>query len=195
MRDSKSFASLSSGLLARKGAAKPAMRPQGFGNFGSSLEDLGWDDMGQGDEPEPQPHQDFHQPSPVSALTPSVARLAPEPAVVAHQRHLREAFEAPEVHEVAADAPEAVEVPEAAEEAKVLHLPRRRGAVKTGTAKAAFTLRLDPERHLKLRLACAINRVSAQQLVTGAVDNYLNSLPELDALANCVPAESAKRSR
>ena len=42
----KAFASLSSGLLARKGAARPAMRPQGFGQGGSSLEDLGWNDMG-----------------------------------------------------------------------------------------------------------------------------------------------------
>ena len=43
----KPFASLSSGLLARKGAARPAMRPQGFGGqIGGGLEDLGWDDMG-----------------------------------------------------------------------------------------------------------------------------------------------------
>ena len=42
----KAFASLSSGLLARKGAARPAMRPQGFGQMGSGLEDLGWNDMG-----------------------------------------------------------------------------------------------------------------------------------------------------
>ena len=44
--DAKVFASLSSGLLARKGAARPAMRPQGFGQGGGALEDLGWDDMG-----------------------------------------------------------------------------------------------------------------------------------------------------
>src|SRR4029453_2563265 len=43
----KPFASLSSGLLARKGAARPAMRPQGFGGqSGAGLEDLGWNDMG-----------------------------------------------------------------------------------------------------------------------------------------------------
>ena len=36
-----------SGLLARKGAARPAMKPQGFGQMGGgSLEDLGWNDMG-----------------------------------------------------------------------------------------------------------------------------------------------------
>ena len=47
MGEPKAFASLSSGLLARKGAARPAMRPQGFGGqTGAGLEDLGWNDMG-----------------------------------------------------------------------------------------------------------------------------------------------------
>ena len=46
MSEPKPFASLSSGLLARKGAARPAMRPQGFTPTNSGLEDLGWNDMG-----------------------------------------------------------------------------------------------------------------------------------------------------
>ena len=46
MTEPKPFASLSSGLLARKGAARPAMRPQGFTPSTSGLEDLGWNDMG-----------------------------------------------------------------------------------------------------------------------------------------------------
>ena len=46
MNEPKPLASLSSGLLARKGAARPAMRPQGFGQVGGNLEDLGWNDMG-----------------------------------------------------------------------------------------------------------------------------------------------------
>src|ERR1044072_4425423 len=46
MSEPKPFASLSSGLLARKGGARPAMRPQGFGQIGGNLEDLGWNDMG-----------------------------------------------------------------------------------------------------------------------------------------------------
>ena len=47
MAEAKPFASLSSGLLARKGAARPAMKPQGFGQMGGgNLEDLGWNDMG-----------------------------------------------------------------------------------------------------------------------------------------------------
>ena len=50
-------------------------------------------------------------------------------------------------------------------------------------AKAAFTLRLDPERHLKLRLACAVDGRSAQQIVTDALDHLLERMPELDAMA------------
>jgi hypothetical protein len=50
-------------------------------------------------------------------------------------------------------------------------------------AKAAFTLRLDPERHLKLRLACAVSGRSAQLLVTDALDQLLARMPELDAMA------------
>jgi hypothetical protein len=154
------------------------MRPQGFGGFGGNLEDLGWNDMGQDDEPEPEP-----APRPMAALTPSPKRVAPEPAVVVQQRVLQEAFEAPDP------------VAPAPQPALTLNLPRRRGAVKTGTAKAAFTLRLDPERHLKLRLACAITRQSAQQLVTFALDDFLNSLPELEALADRLLVETGKRSR
>ncbi|WP_108810161.1 hypothetical protein [Sphingorhabdus sp. Alg231-15] len=69
----------------------------------------------------------------------------------------------------------------------------RRPAQKSRTrkAKAAFTLRLDADRHLKLRLATAVKNVSAQQLVTKAVDEYLRSIPELDDLAERIPSRGA----
>jgi len=76
-------------------------------------------------------------------------------------------------------------------EAEVVVLPRSRSA--PARAKAAFTLRLDPDRHLKLRLACALSRRSAQQLVTEALDNFLDSLPELEALAGHVPEQASQR--
>jgi hypothetical protein len=60
-------------------------------------------------------------------------------------------------------------------------------SAKTAKEKAAFTLRLDPNRHLKLRLACAVNAKSAQQLVTKALDELLSSMPELDAMASQAP--------
>jgi hypothetical protein len=69
MNEGRTYASLSSGLLARKGAAKPAMRPQAYG----SLEDLGWNDMGHGASPEPDEPVAIpeHVPSPITALTPA----------------------------------------------------------------------------------------------------------------------------
>jgi len=60
-------------------------------------------------------------------------------------------------------------------------------------AKAAFTLRLDAERHLKLRLACAVTGRSAQQLVTEALDSLLGAMPELESMADRAPRQHAKR--
>ena len=56
--------------------------------------------------------------------------------------------------------------------------------------KAAFTLRLDGDRHLRLRLACAVTGRSAQQIVTGALDSALAAIPEIEALAARVPAKA-----
>ena len=49
--------------------------------------------------------------------------------------------------------------------------------------RAAFTLRLDPERHLKLRLASTMMDRSAQQIVTEALDALLSEIDELESLA------------
>ena len=190
----KPFASLSSGLLARKGAARPAMRPQGFGQGGSGLEDLGWNDMGFeppkpadlperdeehdafGEEIEEQPR--IHP----TGLTPVHSPVHTQHAEIADRLGVDEAEE--EFDETAE--------PYEAEPAPVAVLPSvapvQRRVLKAraapGTkAKAAFTLRLDPQRHLKLRLACAVNGRSAQQLVTDALDQLLVDMPELDGMA------------
>lgn len=55
-------------------------------------------------------------------------------------------------------------------------------AAPTRKARAAFTLRLDADRHLRLRLASAVGNRSAQQIVTAALDAFLDSQPGLDAL-------------
>jgi hypothetical protein len=49
--------------------------------------------------------------------------------------------------------------------------------------RAAFTLRLDPERHLKLRLAATMQGISAQVLVTNALDAMLAEIEDLDLIA------------
>lgn len=272
MSDPKPFASLSSGLLARKGAARPAMRPQGFSSPNSGLEDLGWNDMG---------HEGAHD---HAGLTPLAAPGRPEfeadrDQVVEHPRaaalglspvtspvHSQQAElaerladsdsegefdeeydETAELYEpeggagsfngfdlsdedegeeeepafrvqfkggkkpldlgpspeVAAEPafqtftePEPEPEPEPKPEEDVLELVEPVAPVmapdyaapraSAGKAKAAFTLRLDPQRHLKLRLACAVRGGSAQQLVTDALDRLLESMPELDDLADKV---------
>lgn len=56
-------------------------------------------------------------------------------------------------------------------------------AIASDTRRAAFTLRLDAERHLKLRLASTLQDCSAQKLVSEALDRFLSAIPELDAIA------------
>jgi hypothetical protein len=60
---------------------------------------------------------------------------------------------------------------------------RPRGAALADGGKAAFTLRLDAERHLKLRIACTLDACSAQTLVTDALDRLLAEMPDLEAMA------------
>jgi hypothetical protein len=204
----KAFASLSSGLLARKGAARPAMRPQGFGQGGSSLEDLGWNDMGF-EPPKPaavpirdDSHDAFGEDIADAPARPSLTGLTPVDSPV-HDQQAEiagrlssfipedagedEADETAEIFEPEAEASELevepVSVPVPAPAVRVApRVPAARSAPGI-KPKAAFTLRLDPDRHLKLRLACAVSGQSAQVLVTQAVDQLLNSMPELDSMA------------
>ncbi|MDE2434697.1 MAG: hypothetical protein KGM49_00420 [Sphingomonadales bacterium] len=154
MAESKPFASLSPNLLARKGGARPAMRPQlgplQHDALARQIEDLGWNDMGH-DEDE---HGDSAE---VISLNPDSGALnGHEPAVVRQQRSI--------ARRVADE---------------------RRSALADGR-RAAFTLRVDAERHLKLRLACTVKGRSAQQLVTDAIDRLLSELPDVVALAEQV---------
>jgi hypothetical protein len=236
MGEPKAFASLSSGLLARKGAARPAMRPQGFGaQTGAGLEDLGWNDMGF--EPpkaalaplRDEDHDAFgeelpDQPlrNPISALTPIASPVHDQQAEIASRfashdedgedesgEYIDETAELfdPEVEE--AEVVETAEVAERAEVAEpvrepapVVAIPQRPAAPAPVRArkprsepgskgKAAFTLRLDPSRHLKLRLACAVTGRSAQQLVTDALDQLLGGMPELESMAEKAPRKKS----
>ena len=53
----------------------------------------------------------------------------------------------------------------------------------------------DAERHLRLRLACAVTRHSAQQIVARALDEALASIPEIEALASQVPAKPGRAGK
>ena len=180
------YASLSSGLLARKGAAKPAMRPQSYGGF----DDCGWNDMGHANGNGHEPREEEHVPSSIAALTP--LPRGDESPVAAQQRAIADSFDergeepTPPV-KVALPVAVAPRAP-----AQVVALPRRPEPA-TALRKAAFTLRLDAERHLRLRLACAVTGRSAQLLVASALDRLLETIPEIEALAAITPARNAKR--
>ncbi|MCH7860450.1 hypothetical protein ACQKOH_11655 [Sphingomonas sp. NPDC092331] len=185
----KPTASLSSSLLARKGQARPAMRPQGFVglNPATAQEDLGWNDMG--DEHAHAHHAHAQQFVPEPAPVP-----APKPQVLRQIEQLDERFSAPEpITAPPAPAPMAVTAPPAAPVAPVVPRPALAPAAAERLArevarksKAAFTLRLDNDRHLRLRLASAVTNRSAQQLVTEALDAFLESLTEVETLARQV---------
>jgi hypothetical protein len=176
MNEPKPFASLSPSLLARKGAARPAMRPQilplthedrqrmGFGSAmlapepaesdAFDADDLGWNDHGE------------DLPAPAGEVVAIAADPLPEP-------------ERPEVLRRIESLADLLKVPAPAAAAN----RRERGTALKEGRKAAFTLRLDSARHLRLRLACTIDNRSAQQLVVEALDRYLEAKPGLDDLA------------
>lgn len=219
MGEPKPLASLSAGLLARKGAARPAMRRQPLGSGPVSMpstgyDDLGWNDMGYDVDPEMS-----SEPARMVDLKPMLAG-----SVLAHNAEAEHAVDESAGHdlaEFAADAPafeeapafeaepEAAEVPEivrqqealAGRVAEVARLVEARPAPKAPRAprgqrareKAAFTLRLDAERHLRLRLASAVTNRSAQLILTDLLDDFLSSLPEIDAMASRLPAARPAR--
>lgn len=145
------FASLNPTLLARKGGAKPAMRPQLAATISSlpiaansaeALEDLGWNDLGEDVAGEVQHTAEIVELTPPEGKRAQIANAEP---MVARTK------------------------------------PRRKA--KEQGKRAAFTLRLDAQRHLKLRLASTISDRSAQEIVTEALDALLESMPEIAALA------------
>lgn len=163
------FASLGPTLLARKGGAKPAMRPQlaplpellaANSVNDEQLEDLGWNDMGQ--------DEDAGSNDNIVSIIPNAAPqgdtgiLAESPVVHRQQRKLAQRILAEKTV-----APEALI-----------------GKASAQARRAAFTLRLDTDRHLKLRLAATMQGTSAQALVTQALDALLAEIDDLDAIAS-----------
>lgn len=210
MNDPKPFASLGPTLLARKGGAKPAMRPQ-MSNVGAvttkvaaqNLEDLGWNDMGDEDaaanhsaevlQLTPAPHNpkaealtDKGSPKPkVRTMHEELAeRLAeaegkaPRETPAIPLRKNAEPAKADNEDDLGSDYE-----PDAGEASPPVAAPK---ASTQSSRRAAFTLRLDARRHLKLRLASTVRNRSAQQLVTEALDRFLGDIPELEVLVRQV---------
>lgn len=197
MSEPKPFASLSPSLLARKGSAKPAMRPQfqplGFADespFGSQVrhqlfesdaepaqltqDDLGWNDMG-----EEAPAEQVAASEPVEIpAAPALSSVVPIGGT--------ERADSPVSAPVSPALRQLQDLAETIAAAPPSRAPRQmRSALREGR-KAAFTLRVDGERHLRLRLACTLQNRSAQQVVTEALDRLLEELPGLDELSRRV---------
>ena len=233
MAEPKPMASLSSGLLARKGAARPAMRRQGMDGLGTlgtagltpgvhgMQDDLGWNDMGYDVDPaheERAPHYGNLLAGAIPDTVPGETASAPAPEpivpdVVRQQAEIAERLAEPVTAPEPVAAPEldlqpeigpepepepvaAIAVPEpvAAPVPAVRQRKRKQAvmqevvaaAVQSSARRAAFTLRLDADRHLKLRLASAVSGQSAQQLVTAALDELLTKMTEIEDLAGRV---------
>lgn len=221
MGEPKPLASLSAGLLARKGGARPAMRRQPLGSGPAptnavGYDDLGWNDMGYDVDPDQS-----GEPSRMLDLKPLLTG-----SVLAHNVEAEQALEDSVGHELTdavaedyaaqdygADAfeAEAHEIPEIVRqqeslidrvaavarkvEARPEPKPKKEKAPRALRAreKAAFTLRLDAERHLRLRLASAVTNRSSQVILTDLLDEYLTTLPEIDAMASRLPAARPTR--
>lgn len=200
MSEPKPLASLTSSLLARKGAARPAMRRQAVGSLthrtAVTHDDLGWNDMGYDVDPTndsaPMSSIDLKpmMPGTIAAVDhrhgdDAEPAFVAKPAVVQQREELAERVAAPVAAEPVAAEPiaEVAAAPVAAPAPAPAATRRPRAAV-ARRGKAAFTLRLDTDRHLRLRLASAISNRSAQTILIDLLDDYLASLPELDLMAS-----------
>lgn len=205
MSEPKPIASLSGVLLARKGLARPAMRRPAAvlgtnGNAAFAQDDLGWNDMGYDVDPDPTTPMDydhsFHGANPLAGAVPDVKHQQDRIAEEFEAEEAEAGFDSFEGEEPSATASMTVVTmtPEPAvrpiDRKRTTDAPRSKMRAKPGLKdKAAFTLRLDGERHLKLRLACAIRHQSAQNLVTDALDAFLESMPEIGHMAATVPTK------
>ena len=193
-----SFASLGPTLLARKGGAKPAMRPQltplpdNLSEMAAlaeeQLEDLGWNDMGADRDPDGSgvanalllSSKPVGSRDETSADVVPIDKTAPRPAPApAPANEDTPESETPKSH--SQQGPRARPIERETAKGVTAASSQARTPIKSGR-RAAFTLRLDSERHLKLRLAATMQGVSAQSLVTEALDAMLNGIQELDTL-------------
>jgi hypothetical protein len=162
---SPKFASLGPLLLARKGTAKPAMRAQLGDDARGSLAAL--EDFSGAADLTGQDDLGWNDMG-EDALAAPIA----EPEVKRQQSRLLSCI---------ADANVA-----ATQRSKVEAVQCAR--------RAAFTLRLDEERHLRLRLASTMAGESAQNLVTRALDEFLARHPDIEHLAAQVRPRSPRGS-
>ena len=198
MAEIRPAASLTSGLLARRGDARPAMRRQAVSHLHlplASHDDLGWNDHGEDDEDmrpsvtslgltppdqrafveeqddfggdDVEVYVDDQESIPVSALSPITRHLE----AIAHRLTT--------VGRDTSSKPISIRMPSPK--------PKKPKAdLGLSGRKAAFTLRLDGERHLRLRLLSALTHRSSQQLLLEALDALLAQHNKVEDLAGRV---------
>lgn len=165
----KPAAALTSGLLARKGSARPAMRPSISTRSTTPVQpadDLGWNDMG--DE--------------TAEASPVAVRISNLQSALGKDAERQPQAETPAKTKGA----EIRQLFKTAVKAKAEHGAER---------KSAFTLRIDAERHLRLRLLSAVSNQSAQHLMIAALDALLAAHPDIEGLANDPKARSATKGK
>jgi len=169
-------ASLTGGLLARRGGARPAMRRQPVLNgltVSNPHDDLGWNDMGEGG-------QDEH------AVAEVIAPAAPPVEVEGNPSAISPLAKSPIAEQISI-LTERLKTPARAK-AKPSPAKVRPATLASVGRKAAFTLRIDAERHLRLRLLSAMTNRSAQHLLTEALDTMIAGNDDLRALAEQIEA-------
>ncbi len=157
LSESKSFASLGPMLLARKGTAKPAMRLQIEQSPSVATTNDDFDELANSQDA--LGWNDMGDGDDVGCNDDDVISLP-----VKNRRNK-------------------ARKPAKLTKAKVTKVAKTAAASAGQKARAAFTLRLDADRHLKLRLASTLDGCSAQALVTQALDSFLDDIPELEAIA------------
>jgi hypothetical protein len=200
------FASLGPLLLARKGTAKPAMRPQldalpnpvvadlmatsgdPIDQLSAAQDDLGWNDMGDDEEVGDQDAGD-NAPEIIAGEAGTE-----QPEVRRQQEQLVNRIA--DSNLLAFRASERNNGKAAMGLSGLKRAPRRSATASLApdddARRAAFTLRLDAERHLRLRLASTVVGESAQNLVTRALDEFLARMPEIETLAAQVRRPATK---
>lgn len=180
-------ASLTAGLLARRGGARPAMRRQATANLNAPApinDDLGWNDMGDDIGGEDFGGED--------AAGPLAAVPAPPPALVAATPGTPPTPPPTPIAEQLKAVAERINGKPARVDGRINGKPARAPAPLAGPGrKAAFTLRLDAQRHLRLRLLSAVTNRSAQQLLVEALDALIAGHDRLGDLARQVESETA----
>jgi len=151
----KAAASLTGSLLARKGAAYPAAysAPSTAPNAAGP----------EATEPA-QPQRAYNDPRVIASAPPQPTPTAPPPATPGPQLQ-----DGGIVGEPAAGKPASAPLP-AGEPQEELSLPQ----VMDKMGRVRLSVRLDPDRYLRVKMASARTRWSAQDIVIAALDRYLN---------------------